>query len=196
MHADIQSVVEQLAQANRWAELLSRETFVTPTGGAWTAPQCLEHLAKTNTLYTAAIRDAVAPVLHLGRPAGRKPIRPGWPSRLFIERMEPGTRNQFRAVDSVQPARDAAMPAALKEFLRSQQAVESLLYESADLDLNRIRFRNPFVHWIRFTAGAGFLIIAAHNRRHLAQAQRLCQHQGNDTPTVPRSRAATGGRSA
>ncbi len=38
------------------------------------------------------------------------------------------------------------------------------------VDKFRIRFPNPFLPALRFTVGAGFLIIAAHERRHLWQA--------------------------
>ncbi len=43
------------------------------------------------------------------------------------------------------------------------------------MDLNRIRFKNPFVHLLSFTVGTGLLIILAHDRRHLWQAEQVGQ---------------------
>jgi hypothetical protein len=43
---------------------------------------------------------------------------------------------------------------------------------AADCDVNRIRFRNPFVPLIRFTLGTGLEILVRHERRHLEQAER------------------------
>jgi hypothetical protein len=44
---------------------------------------------------------------------------------------------------------------------------------AADYDVNRVRFRNPFVSVIRFSVGSGFVILSAHERRHLLQAERV-----------------------
>ena len=63
-------------------------------------------------------------------------------------------------------------------FLHSQEDMRRVVRESADLDLNRIRFRNPFIGFLRFTVGAGLLIIAAHNRRHLWQAEQVRRAAG------------------
>jgi hypothetical protein len=56
--------------------------------------------------------------------------------------------------------------------------MRSVVRDGAELDLNRIRFHNPFVATLRFTVGAGLLIIAAHNRRHLWQAEQVRQAAG------------------
>jgi len=47
-----------------------------------------------------------------------------------------------------------------------------------ELDFNRVRFRNPFVPLLRFTVGTGLMIINAHDRRHLWQAQRVKEFEG------------------
>jgi len=49
---------------------------------------------------------------------------------------------------------------------------------SAKFNVNRIRFRNPFVRSIRFTVGTGLLIISAHDRRHLWQAEQVRRSEG------------------
>jgi hypothetical protein len=59
-------------------------------------------------------------------------------------------------------------------FLATQDEVCGLLRANADLDLCGIRFRNPVAkHLPLFNLAAGFLILAAHERRHLAQALRV-----------------------
>lgn len=194
MHTDIQVLLDELSRANQRAESLSRQVQVPSNRNAWTAAECLDHLAKTNLVYSAAMRQAVTRAIHLERPGAPSPIRPGWFTRQFIARMEPDSGTSFQAPEIVRPSKQVDMTEALHDFLLAQAAIESLLRETAEMDLNRIRFRNPFVRWIRFTVGAGFLILAAHNRRHLAQAERLCQHENkDDTPSTPGSRAAAGG---
>jgi len=59
------------------------------------------------------------------------------------------------------------------EWRRIQAEVKDLLRAGAAQDLNGIRFVNPFLSLIRFSAGTGFQVIAAHERRHLWQAERI-----------------------
>ena len=48
-----------------------------------------------------------------------------------------------------------------------------MLLCALDYDLNRIRFKNPFVGIIRFTVGTGLEVMSRHERRHLLQAERI-----------------------
>jgi len=45
-------------------------------------------------------------------------------------------------------------------------------------DVNRIRFKNPFVPLIRFTVGTGLEIVSQHESRHLLQAERIRESPG------------------
>lgn len=176
--ADIAELIASLDAASRSAEDLVASVPVDglqtpPRPGAWSAAQCLAHLAVTNFTYVAAMRTAVKPALHLRNHERSGPLRPGFPTRLFLSHLEPPVRKRVRAPGSIQPPAAVDVRAALKEFLRSQAAVVELLQECRHLDLNRIRFPNPFVPGLRFTVGAGFLIVAAHNRRHLWQAAQV-----------------------
>ena len=85
----------------------------------------------------------------------------------------------MRAPSKIVPAAAARSLAAVgDEFARQQALVRELLSEVADLDLNRARYVNPFVPLVRFTLGTGFLVLAAHQRRHLWQAGRVRRHSG------------------
>jgi hypothetical protein len=48
-----------------------------------------------------------------------------------------------------------------------------LIYETRDLDLNRLRFRNPFIGLLRYSVATALLVIGAHDRRHLWQAEQV-----------------------
>jgi hypothetical protein len=67
---------------------------------------------------------------------------------------------------------------AVAEFVGSHEPVRGVIQASSQLDLNRVRFKNPFVPLIRFTIGTGLLIINAHDRRHLWQAARVREAPG------------------
>jgi hypothetical protein len=62
---------------------------------------------------------------------------------------------------------------ALHAFLESHAPVRRVLEFWDRVNFNRVRFQNPFVPLLRFTIGTGLLVINAHDRRHLWQAERV-----------------------
>jgi hypothetical protein len=130
-----------------------------PSPAAWSVGQCLEHLAITNEVYCRAIGDALG-----DRPrVVVREIEIGWFGRLFIQKYaDPVVRAKRRAPGN-------------------------LIRRARQHDVNRIRFRNPFVPLIRFTVGTGLEIICRHERRHLQQAERVI-----GSPSFPRREQAPG----
>jgi hypothetical protein len=148
-----------------------------PSETSWSIAQCLDHLGRGNTVYAAALQQAVQKA-RAASPPRKGPVRPGWLSRLFIWSLDAPPRIKMSAPKKIVPAASHKRDEVLEMFLRSQEDMRKVLREGADLDLNRIRFRNPFIVSLRFTVGAGLLIIAAHNRRHLWQAEQVRQAPG------------------
>ncbi|HMF89115.1 MAG TPA: DinB family protein [Candidatus Angelobacter sp.] len=148
-----------------------------PRETAWSVAQCLDHMARGNTLYAAALRQALNETGAERVPA-HGPIQPGWFGRYFIRTLDAPPNRKMQAPKKIVPASQIAIREALQAFLRSQEDMRGVIRDGAGFDLNRIRFRNPFVGFLRFTVGTGLLIIAAHNRRHLWQAQRVLECPG------------------
>jgi hypothetical protein len=48
-----------------------------------------------------------------------------------------------------------------------------LVNRAAPYNVNRIRFKNPFIAGLRFSVATGLQVLAAHERRHLLQAERI-----------------------
>ena len=61
----------------------------------------------------------------------------------------------------------------------------ALLERATHVDVNRVRFKNPFVGWIRFTVGTGLEILSKHEQRHLLQAERVRGASGFPKPLSP-----------
>jgi hypothetical protein len=177
--ADLQEIIRELARSEQaaWrvaADLTEEQRNWQPEDGkAWSILQCLDHLAKTNTIYTAALRAAVRQSSRGAAPR-RGVIQPGWLGRFFIRALEPPPRRRFAAKAQVLPApHHLRGDNILQDFFRSHEEIRSLIREASALDLNRIRFRNPFVPLVRFTVGTGLLVMCAHDRRHLWQAEQV-----------------------
>lgn len=175
--ADLQSVLTELNRTDEEARQLVRclseaELNWHPSPTAWSVAQCLDHLGQINSAYIPALQAAVR---HAGRNsvAPYEPIQPGWFGRWFIHQMEPPPRRKFKSPAKGKPGTHKSSEEVLSAFVASHNELRSLIHEARELNLNRVRFKNPFVSVLRFTVGTGILIIAAHDRRHLWQATQV-----------------------
>jgi hypothetical protein len=150
--------------------LTPRELNWRSRPATWSIGQCVDHLRLTNDVYCPAISDSLS-----GRsPAVVDEITLGWFGGWFIRNyIEPSAlTRRARAPRKVKPAVDAD-PFVLDRFLESNEAVRQVVRRAADYDVNRIRFRNPFLSVIHFTVGTGLEILLKHQQRHLLQAERV-----------------------
>jgi hypothetical protein len=151
-----------------------------PAEGKWSIAQNIEHLAVINRLYSGAIAAALA-----GAAAGKRrdqPLLGGWLSRWLAREMEPPVRKQYRAPKSSLPSARINKQDLITEFLAAQEVVRRLIDDCWAVDINRTRFQNPFVKLLRFHVSGGLLILMAHLRRHIWQAEQIAT-------TVPPAKA-------
>jgi hypothetical protein len=150
--------------------LTPRQLNWPPSPGAWSVGQCLEHLYITNEVYLGPMSTS----LEGRQPAIVQEITPGWFGRWFIRNyIEPSSKiKRVRAPRKIRPGAQTE-PSILDRFLDSNHRARELVHRARNYDVNRIRFRNPFVPVIRFTVGTGLEIISKHQRRHLLQAERI-----------------------
>lgn len=167
--------IEQLEVSDRQADAVARGLSAArlnwrPAPGMWSVGQCLQHLLAANEVYLPAMARA----LDDGTPSVVQAISPGWFARWFIRAyIEPSVGGKrARAPGKITPA-EHIDPSVLDLLLRSNEAARLLVGRAAGYDINRIRFRNPFVPLLRFTVGTGLEIIWKHQRRHLLQAERV-----------------------
>ena len=164
------------ARAKELAKGLSRAQLNwKPRPDVWSVGQCLEHLCLSNDVYVEPITIALR-----RRPTGPvDEITPGWFGRWFLTNfIEPTTqKKRTKAPGKAVPVTQQIEPAIVERFIASNAAMRELMARAQGHDVNRVRFKNPFVSWIRFTVGTGFQIIARHSHRHLNQAERVKQLQ-------------------
>lgn len=143
------------------------------SGRGWSVGQCLDHLTRANRVYLDALEEAVRPALALGGGAS-PPLQPGRLGRWFLSSLEPPARVKFRAPAKIVPQSRCPTQATLVAFAGEQQRVIELVRDSARIDCNAVRFRNPLAYGLRtFNVATGLLVIAAHERRHLEQARKV-----------------------
>jgi hypothetical protein len=175
---DLQSILNELDRTDQEArqlvsELSEAQVNWRPSPTGWSVAQCLAHLGQMNSVLTAALRTAVRQAdKNSGMP--RKPIQPGWFGRWFIGQMEGPPRRKMKTPRQGIPEAHKSGEEILRAFIAAHDELRSLVHDARDLDLNRIRFRNPFIGFLRYSVGTALLVIGAHDRRHLWQARQVC----------------------
>jgi hypothetical protein len=117
------------------------------------------------------------------QPSAVREITLGRFSRWFIRNYiapNPGGA-RARAPKKIEPAKQVD-PSILETFLRSNQMTRELVTRASAYNVNRIRFKNPFIPMLRFTVGTGLEIVTQHQSRHLLQAEGVRQAPGFPAP--------------
>ncbi len=150
-----------------------------PQGGrGWSIWQCLEHLNLTNKVYSEALKEGLESADANGRASTEGGIKPGWFGSWFVSKVEPppgiGVKTRPRAT----PGAKGDLGVALAHFVESHADLREILEQWDSVDLNHVRYPNPFIPLVRFTVGTGLVIANAHDRRHLWQAQQVKEMSG------------------
>lgn len=138
--------------------------------GSWSITDCVQHVSLANSQYLDPIRQAVQANKACAAPVTTFSTA-GWFSSYFVANVVSAEKKKrFKAPQKIRPS--PALPdEALQRLLNTHAEIRTLLASTNLPDLNKIRFKNPFVSVIRFTVATGILVMAAHGRRHLLQAE-------------------------
>jgi len=176
--ADLQRYVDALDAADTAADSLAsrvtEEEFLwqPDEGRRWSIALCLDHLAVANSVYGAAIRGAVEHAHARGwRRSG--PAAPGFFGRRFAEWLEPPAGRRTSAPKKIKPGLVTSRGAVLRKYHDAHAEIRRLIADAASIDVNRATFRNPFIPLVKVKVATGFQVIAAHDRRHLWQAEQV-----------------------
>jgi hypothetical protein len=175
---DLQRFMDDIDLADGRAESLTagltdEQFFWRPDGGRrWSVALCLDHLAVSNTVYG----EAMAAAIDTARARGwtrRGPTAPGFFGRQFARSLEPPARLRSSAPGKIAPMPSRGRDEILRAYREAHDTVRGFLRDAAELDTNRATFPNPFFSFINVSVSTGFLVICAHDRRHLWQAERV-----------------------
>jgi hypothetical protein len=172
---DVRSQLQQLMFGVDDAGFLWR-----PEPNRWSISECLVHLNVTASLYVSAIDRA----LPAARPAPSPDDLPrrGWMGRWMLNTIEPPVKRRFAAPAAFVPAGGKPLDEVVPEFIRWQDQIQQRLLASNGIDLWRTKVKSPAVPLLKFSLGETFAILAAHERRHLAQAAAVRQSEGFPRP--------------
>ena len=182
----ITEIDANVSHAESLAHGLSHQQFNwRPEPGRWSIGQCLAHLNTVDGLDLAPVRAAI----DAGRSrklTGTGPFTYGLLSRKFIAGMEPPVKRKSKAPKQYVPPAEADPQTTLAEYRRISAEMRRLAHSATGLHLARVKTTLPLLPallrpFIKMPLGARFELIAAHDRRHLWQAEQVRNH-----PDFPR----------
>jgi len=183
----VEAISELTARAEALVERHTPEQLLwRPAAGAWSIAQCLDHMTVSLRLYLPPFEKALA----AKGPRGEGPFTPGFVARLWIQLLRPGGPKlptpksmRPRGHGSSDGERKPLDPErVLEEFREAHDRLAELVHASEGLDLARIRMRSPVIPLLRFHVAAWFLTCVQHDRRHMAQAERVAAQLADGGP--------------
>ena len=94
----------------------------------------------------------------------------GWALQRFLE---PPYKMKTKTPPAFVPVQVDPMSETLERFDYLQQEVQVRIDRSAGLAVDRLRIVSPFEARMKYNLYAAFSLIAAHQRRHLWQAEQV-----------------------
>lgn len=175
-HVSVSQVIEdldrQLARAQALVssvddQLLHRQ----PPRGGWSMLQCLQHIVLTNqAILTAMV--ATAPPRNAAGELDTHVAQNGV-ARFFLWVLEPPVRwLRVKSLPAVVPEYVPDARQVLADLEATHRQVTQLMRSLSSAEVNTIRFPDLFNPRFSHSLGVGMLIIAAHERRHLWQAEQ------------------------
>jgi hypothetical protein len=176
VHADLERVAGEFAEAqarmHRLAESVEdRDWNRRPAAGAWSMDECVAHLTITNERYVPILAEVADTAPELSDPA--TPMHRDLTGRLLCWFMEPPVRFKLPTAAGFEPPSSAGRPATVARFDAVQSRLVAVIRTLDGLDLTRVRMASPFNAKVRYSTYSALYILAAHERRHLWQAERV-----------------------
>jgi hypothetical protein len=169
----LEDVEKELNEATRRAWTLVQSTdgrlfTVRPKALSWSAAECLAHLSISTEMFLPVLRTTID--------KARKKKRKGTATMDVVGRvmawfLEPPIRRKVRTAAPFVPKSTRPKADAFGEFASLQEKLIDLLREARDADL-RAKIVSPFDKRVRYNLLSAFHIVAAHERRHLWQAEQ------------------------
>ena len=152
-----------------------------PAGGKWSVADCLAHLSLTSAPYFPLWEQAFKEMKAKGE-SSQGPFRMDFIGWILAWMMEPPARMRVSTAPGFEPAGNITGDRALSDFLASQATVRRAIADADGLPLDRYKIVSPFSEKLRYNVWSSFCLLAAHQRRHLWQAERVADVLARSQP--------------
>jgi hypothetical protein len=139
---------------------------------SWSIEECLSHLVMVGTVDADAVEKAIDQAHAKGLKAHGPFAYPDW-ERYILRESEPPVREAVAAPKRFVPLHGQPVTSVLPTFLHVQRRFLGHIERADGLDLRRVKVPTPVTRLVRMSLGSTLARVAAHGRRHLAQARKV-----------------------
>ena len=178
MLAETQAIAAEAQHA--FGALNTSQLNWKPAADSWSVAQCLEHVMANDRLMLQAIDEVVSGNQPTRRTKfyERLPVLPGLFGKLMIKVVSPGFKQKLKSPPAGRPATSAIDAQVVNRFLTHQRDLAERIEWMERTSAAHIVITSPFVSWVTYSLLDACRLIVAHERRHLAQAQRVTEMVG------------------
>ncbi len=145
-----------------------------PDPSSWSTTEIIQHIKKFNNLYIQQIDNA----LEVSNPvrAQKDRFKPGFLFRQFIRFLNPPYKIKVKTVAPMYPE-VLSVGDSKKHIERLTETNRYLFnkindFKKQNLDLDRMKGKNPVINWVSMTLTDFILVLEAHQRRHFWQIEQ------------------------
>src|SRR5262249_5493984 len=147
---------------------------VRPQADRWSATECLAHLNVSVDPYFPMWRAAIEQSNGTRQPSPDRYRMDFW-GWILAWTIEPPPRFRFPTQPPFEPTNAGPIDQVLAAFLERQQRILQVIDGSRDVALDTIKVTSPFERRVRYSMWSSLCVTAAHERRHLWQAERALE---------------------
>ncbi len=148
-----------------------------PDPKRWSVAQCLDHLIVANRQLHRPI-DEIIEGRARTRILERAPAYARFWGRLMVRQLRPEATLKLTAPSKATPSASAIDPGIVRRFVDQQVDTIRRMQLLDERDRGNVILTSPFAWPVVYHAIDACRIIVAHERRHLAQAQRVVDSPG------------------
>ena len=142
-----------------------------PAPGSWSAAECLHHLSLSADAYFPVWQQIIA-TAGPRKTAMNAPYKVDFWGRFLSWILEPPARIRSKTPAPFQPIDCGKVDEVLNGFLDRQERIVAALRRCRGRAIDEVKMASPVDSRIRYSIWSSFVVNAAHQRRHLWQAEQ------------------------
>jgi len=142
-----------------------------PAPGSWSAAECIQHLSLSSDAYFPVWQQVIA-AAGPRKAEINAPYRIDFWGRLLCWILEPPARIRSKTPVPFQPVECGNIDQVIEGFLDRQERIVAALRRCRGRAIDERKMASPIDSRVRYSIWSSFVVNAAHQRRHLWQAEQ------------------------
>ncbi|HET6169654.1 MAG TPA: DinB family protein, partial [Terracidiphilus sp.] len=142
-----------------------------PAAGSWSAAECVQHLSLSADAYLPVWQQMIA-AAGPRKAEMNAPYHLDFWGRFLSWMLEPPARVRSKTPAPFVPVDCAHVDRVLDGFVERQERIVAALRRCRGRAVDQVKIASPIDSRIRYSIWSSFVVNAAHQRRHLRQAEQ------------------------